>query len=466
MGYAGNAKGTSLTLHNPVARAPGSLGTSLTLHNPVARAPGSLGTSLTLHNPVACAPGLLLGRLVRMVCWVGWFAWFVEAVYCGGVSGAFMNRQFTRSVETAWSARAPLRASGVTDALRLINGEADGFPGLVIEQLGDVLIAQVHEQGSLASRGPTGKLPVHRAATIRERRGKLSNGVAPACPPWWASRRCGSGATGDSECYLDETAIRQVAEEILRRTGARAVYRKFFVRDRGGLSRDTDTAHRDPQPWLGEPVEAERAITEHGLRYIVRPYAGFAVGLFLDHRDNRLRIRERAAGRRVLNAFSYTGAFSVAAAAGSAASVSSVDLSKRYLEWSRENFAANGLDQSGHWFFCSDIFEFYKRAERQGRRFDLVILDPPTFSRPSQGRRAFVLAERLDELVAGAVRLLDPGGEILLASNQRDLPLARLEESLLAAAGRRSCTILERPPLPADFAGDADYAKSVIVRYG
>ncbi len=365
-----------------------------------------------------------------------------------------MNRGLATLIDAAWSARGALRASGVTNALRLINGEADGFPGLVIEQLGDVLIAQIHEKSP-----PTGVAPdlgeLGRAASRRCR-----DGVAPA------SRRCRSGVAPGPQCHLDEAAMRAIAEELLRRTGARAVYRKSFVRDRGGLDKDLDATHRDPQPWLGQPVEAEQVVTEHGLRYIVRPYAGFAVGLFLDHRDNRRRVRELSAGRRVLNAFSYTGAFSVAAAAGEAASVSSVDLSKRYLEWSRENFAVNGLDQTGHWFFCSDIFDFYKRAERQGRRFDLIILDPPTFSRPAHGRRTFVLAQRLEELLAGAVRLLDPGGQILLATNQRDLPLARLEEALLPAAGQRRCTILERPPLPADFAGDADYAKNVIVRYG
>jgi len=189
------------------------------------------------------------------------------------------------------------------------------------------------------------------------------------------------------------------------------------------------------------------------------------VGLFLEHRDNRSRVRDLASGRRVLNAFSYTGGFSVAAARGGAASVASVDVSKKYLQWSRRNFAANGLDASPHRFYCSDVFEFHGRARRQGLRYDLIVLDPPTFSRLPKTRSVFEIERDLDRLVAGAIELLDPGGLIFLATNNRGLPRVRLEETLMHAAGTRRCTIVERPILPADFSADVDFSKSVWARF-
>ena len=243
------------------------------------------------------------------------------------------------------------------------------------------------------------------------------------------------------------------------------------------------------------PVDAGRdPVTERDLRFIVRPYDGFSVGLFIEHRENRRRIRELAAGRRVLNAFAYTCGFSVAAARGGGASVDSIDLSKRYLEWGKQNFTLNGIDTAnptpgkesqssvlssketcsgprhhqpglpGHRFFCCDIFDFYKRASRQDRRYDLIILDPPTLSRTRRPKRVFVLEGQLGPLLAGAIDRIEPGGLILLATNHRQISRPRLEEELTTAARAqdRACTITERPTLPPDFAGDPDYAKSVI----
>ena len=227
---------------------------------------------------------------------------------------------------------------------------------------------------------------------------------------------------------------------------------------------DVAALHADPQPWIGEPVEEEFLVREDGLKLAVRPYDGFSVGLFLEHRDNRRRIQALAAGRRVLNAFSYTGGFSVAAAMGGAVSVASVDVSKRYLEWSKRNFSANGLDVSPHRFYCSDVFEFYRRARRQGLRYDLVVLDPPTFSRVPRSKKVFEVERQLDELIAGAVGLIDPGGILLLATNDRGLSRERMEKALMQADPARGCTIIERPALPIDFAGDPEYSKTVIGR--
>jgi 23S rRNA (cytosine1962-C5)-methyltransferase len=238
-----------------------------------------------------------------------------------------------------------------------------------------------------------------------------------------------------------------------------------FVRDRSRASSTIDKSHHQPTPWIGQPAAPDQVVTENGPRFIIRPYEGFSVGLFLEHRDNRGRIGELAAGRRVLNAFAYTCGFSVAAAVGGATSVDSVDLSKRYLEWGKRNFDANGIDASAHRFFCSDISDFWRRAARQGRRYDLIVLDPPTFARRRRPHSVFVLDEQLEALCSGAAKLLDPGGLVLLATNCRSISRGRLEEALTAAASDRSCAVLERPGLPIDFAGDPDYSKAVIARF-
>jgi 23S rRNA (cytosine1962-C5)-methyltransferase len=309
-------------------------------------------------------------------------------------------------------ARQSLVRSGQTDAYRLFHGAADGLDGLIIEQWGDVLIAQFHP----------GHVPVR------------------------------------------EDQARAVLDRLRRDMNARAVYRKVFVPDRALVPPEIGAMHVSPQPWLGGPVEPEILVRENGLSFRIRPYDGFSVGLFLEHRDNRRRVRALAAGRRVLNVFSYTCGFSVAAAAGGAQSVSSVDLSRKYLEWGKLNFEANAIPTAGHWFFCSDIFDFYERAVRQGRKYDMIILDAPTFARMRRPKRAFVLEQDLGKLISGAMSLLDPGGLILLGTNNRPMSLARMEREIRTAAGTRSCTILERPALPPDFPDDPDYSKTLIAR--
>ena len=297
---------------------------------------------------------------------------------------------------------------------RLIHGVADGFDGLVIEKFGPVLVVQCHE----------------------------------------------------NQLKLCRPEVEAVVAYAKQRTMATTVYRKTFLSDRAEVSPELDAKHRQCEPWMGDAVESEIEIVENGLRFGIQPYDGFSVGLFLEQRENRRRVRDAAAGRRVLNAFAYTCGFSVAAATGGAVSVDSVDLSKRYLEWGKRNFERNGLDLEPHRFFCSDIFEFFKRARRQDRRYDLIVLDPPTFGRLRRPRRVFVLEKELGQLCEEAIERLEPDGLILLATNCRNIDPRRLEEALTdaAEAAGRSCEVVERPGVPLDFEGDDDYAKSVWVR--
>lgn len=314
--------------------------------------------------------------------------------------------------ERALRARERLLADPHSNVCRLFNAAADGIDGLVIEKLGDVLVAQLHQ-------------------------GRLQ---------------------------LRESAVRELCTHARRRLGARAVYRKTFARDRSAERTELDPSHCDPSPWIGDPVEPEFPVLENGVRLLIRPYDGYSVGLFLEHRENRRRVRALAAGRRVLNTFAYTCGFSVAAALGAAQETVSVDVSRKYLEWGKRNFDANQLDPGPHAFICSDVFDYYRRAARQRLRFDLVVLDPPTFARTRRPRRVFTLADDLDRLVAGAVDLLDPGGCLLLATNHRATSRRRLEHALQLAARGRSARIIARPPLPIDFRGDRAYAKSLVAR--
>lgn len=311
----------------------------------------------------------------------------------------------------AAEARRDLIDDPAIEAYRLFSGESEGCPGLVIERFGPVLIAQLFED----------------------------------------------------QLFFEDDEISPAVEALHQRLGTQAVYRKYYPRDRSQLADDLEAEHHNPQPWIGRPVEPSITIREHDLRFTIHPYEGYSVGLFLENRDNRRRIAQLSAGKNVLNTFSYTGGFSVAAAVGKAASVTSVDLHKRYLEWSKENFAANELDTAGHWFFCSEIFDFFKRAERQGRQYDLIILDPPTFGRARRPKRTFILDRHLDELVATAAGLLTAGGHILLCTNNRQVTHDRLEQAINAAPGQ--CRILERTALPPDFACDPDYAKSLLAQF-
>ena len=135
---------------------------------------------------------------------------------------------------------------------------------------------------------------------------------------------------------------------------------------------------------------SDLVVRETGLSFKVNLSDYLDTGLFLDHRPARVALGRSARGKRVLNLFSYTGAFSVHAAAGGATEVLSVDLSNTYHEWARANFALNGIPSAAHEEIKSGCLEFMESAARKGRKWDLVIADPPTFSNSSMTREDFV----------------------------------------------------------------------------
>lgn len=189
-------------------------------------------------------------------------------------------------------------------------------------------------------------------------------------------------------------------------------------------------------------------IGEGGLRFLVNFTDHIDTGIFLDHRITRGMIRDMARGARFLNLFAYTGTASVYAAAGGAETTTTVDMSATYLEWARKNFAANGISGARHEFARANCLEW---LERERRRFDLIFLDPPTFSN-SKGMDGELDIQRDHvKLIGMAARLLAPGGTLLFSTNNRRFAM---DTDAVAGAGKpRPLGVEEitRRTIPKDF---------------
>ncbi|MDF1755471.1 MAG: class I SAM-dependent methyltransferase [Verrucomicrobiales bacterium] len=228
--------------------------------------------------------------------------------------------------------------------------------------------------------------------------------------------------------------------------------------------RDLDAATEPTHRW-GEVITEPFQVEENGARFEIDFSAGYSPGIFLDQRENRLLVREKSrSGTKVLNAFAYTGAFSVMAALGGA-ETSTLDLSKTYLDWTWRNFALNRLNREDHHGCKGDAFEWLATFARQGREFDGVILDPPTFSRHK--KKTFKTDRDYASLAELAAKLTKPGGWMLCCANTHKLypgEYQRQVEEGIRAAGRNVLN-LKKKPMPTEFNGD-DYLKSLWVDVG
>ena len=281
--------------------------------------------------------------------------------------------------------RVPLAADPDTSIYRLINGAADGLPGLTVDHYGGALVAAIYD----------------------------ADGAMPPRPM--------PGA---------------LAEILAETTGADAIYVKYRPREAGRIADNQLATLAPAQPIYG-PNLGEFVAREEGLAYVIRPGEGLSTGLFPDMREGRARVRAWAAGRRVLNTFAYTCGFGVAAAAGGAQRVLNLDLSKPVMEWGQANYRANGFEPDPHDFVFGDVFDWLARLVKRGDHFDLVILDPPGFSRTKS--RAFSAARDYGELAGLAARVTAPGGSILACCNVVELSWRSFRERVLAgiaAAGR------------------------------
>jgi len=180
-------------------------------------------------------------------------------------------------------------------------------------------------------------------------------------------------------------------------------------------SREKLSEHRQHRPL--DQTEERFSVRENGLEFLVNLTDYIDTGLFLDHRNTRQMVREESFGKRVLNLFSYTGSFSVYAAAGGADSITTVDLSATYLDWAKENFKANDFLPGMFEFVQADVFSFLKEANKEHRKWDLIILDPPTFSNSRKMERVLDIQKDHEEILRACAPLLSKDGAILFSTN-------------------------------------------------
>ncbi|HWB60658.1 MAG TPA: class I SAM-dependent methyltransferase [Chthoniobacteraceae bacterium] len=208
-----------------------------------------------------------------------------------------------------------------------------------------------------------------------------------------------------------------------------------------------------PQWTCGVRQEEPFVVSENGLKYWIDFASGYSQGIFLDQRDNRLALRKMAAGKTVLNTFAYTCAFGVSAAMGGGETVN-LDLSKRYLEWGKRNYALNGLSAAApHDFIYGDTMEWLKRFRKKGRKFDIILIDPPTFSRNEKGA-VFTIESGFTPLVREAAALLNAGGTLFCSTNQRSLAGADFRYLITDGLDDPQKWELRSAPMPADFSGE------------
>jgi len=203
-----------------------------------------------------------------------------------------------------------------------------------------------------------------------------------------------------------------------------------------------------PKLILGDSnVRSRSIVMERGLRFEIDFSGGYSVGLFIDQRENRSFVR-KSAPKRMLNCFAYTCSFSVAAAVAGANTVS-VDLSQKSLERGRENFVLNNLPATAHHFIADDVFDVLPRLSRKGEKFDLIVLDPPTFSRSHRGK-TFRIESDFEGLLMQALEVAVRDCRILFSTNCAALNERALEvmaRYCLKASRRAGSFHVERPPV-------------------
>lgn len=164
-------------------------------------------------------------------------------------------------------------------------------------------------------------------------------------------------------------------------------------------------------------------ISENGRRFWVNLDKYLDTGLFLDHRNTRKTVGEEAQGKRFLNLFSYTGSFTVYAATGGAVASETVDLSNTYLDWARRNFELNGINTEAHQIVRADVFQYLENAAKAGKQFDLIVMDPPSFSNSKKMLDILDIQRDHIKLIDGAMKLLAPNGTLYFSNNLRGFVL-------------------------------------------
>ena len=275
----------------------------------------------------------------------------------------------------------------LTTAFRLFNQEGDGFGGLTVDLYGDYAVFSWYNSYVYQIR-----------QTISE-------------------------------------AFRQVFPEVL------GTYEKIRFK---GL--DYESAHV-----YGQEAPDFFTVLENGVLYQVFMNDGLMTGIFLDQHEVRGSLVDGLAmGKSLLNMFSYTAAFSVAAAMGGASQTTSVDLAKRSRELSQAHFQANGISTDEHRFMVMDVFEYFKYAKRKGLTYDVIVLDPPSFARNK--KQTFSVVKDYHKLISQSLEILNSGGIIIASTNAANVSRQKFTEQIDKGFAGRSYQILNKYGLPADFA--------------
>ncbi|HEU3982936.1 putative SAM-dependent methyltransferase [Streptococcus pneumoniae] len=300
---------------------------------------------------------------------------------------AFNQAFFETLFRKAKEKRNAYYQDDLTTAFRLFNQEGDGFGGLTVDLYGDYAVFSWYNSYVYQIR-----------QTISE-------------------------------------AFRQVFPEVL------GAYEKIRFK---GL--DYESAHV-----YGQEAPDFFPVLENGVLYQVFMNDDLMTGIFLDQHEVRGSLVDGLAmGKSLLNMFSYTAAFSVAAAMGGASQTTSVDLAKRSRELSQAHFQANGLSTDEHRFIVMDVFEYFKYAKRKDLTYDVIVLDPPSFARNK--KQTFSVAKDYHKLISQSLEILNPGGIIIASTNAANVSRQKFTEQIDKGFAGRSYQILNKYGLPADFA--------------
>jgi len=294
-------------------------------------------------------------------------------------------------------------------AYRLVNAEGDGLPGLTVDRYADFLMLQIY---SSAWR-PHLKL------------------------------------------------VTQVLQELLSPHG---IYEKSRPQKTRELEAVSDSKNYG-RLLAGKAAAQRLEVKENGLTFLITLEQGLNTGLFLDQRCNRRDLMQRVKGKRVLNLFAYTGAFSVAAAAAGATHVTSVDASAGYTDWARDNFAANRINPKQHEFIVGDCLSVLAKLAQSGKSYDVILMDPPSFSTTAKSR--FTTRGGTSDLVAAALPMLTDNGLLIASSNHQKVDIAEYLKELRRGALRTGCDlrVISLLGQPEDFPYPVTFPEGRYLKY-
>ncbi|MDC0980230.1 class I SAM-dependent methyltransferase [Bdellovibrionales bacterium] len=184
---------------------------------------------------------------------------------------------------------------------------------------------------------------------------------------------------------------------------------------------------------------------ENGAQYLVNLYDYIDTGLFLDHRPLRSWIQKQSSGLHFLNLFCYTGTVSVAAALGGARTTTNVDISPTYIKWAKQNFNLNKISSPSHRFIEENVLSFLKKAPLQSKRYNLIFLDPPTFSNSKKMETIFEVEKEQDFLVKSCMKILTDDGLLYFSCNKRNFKLSTFLQNRFAIKD------VTTPSIPIDY---------------